>query len=125
MKQLLNLFHNAPEYQKRFMIATGNKIKSVTTEQVSAFFAEGRYVMILLNDGSKHVTDYTLDKLDSILDPLHFFRIHRGMIIHFGAIENMHTYTKSRIKIDLRPDPGFDVIVSIDRSGAFKKWLNR
>jgi DNA-binding LytR/AlgR family response regulator len=125
MKQLLQLLNTIPEYQKRFMISSGTKIRSVESEAVAAFYSEGRYVMMLLNDGSKHITDYTLDKLESILDPAVFFRIHRGMTLRFGAIEQMHTYTKSRIKIEMKPDPGFEVIVSIDRSGAFKKWLNR
>lgn len=125
MKQLMQLLNKAPEYQKRFMISSGTKIRSVESEQVAAFFSEGRYVILLLNDGGKHITDYTLDRLEALLDPSVFFRIHRGMIIRFGAIEQMRTYTKSRIKIDMKPDPGFEVIVSIDRSGSFKKWLNR
>ena len=66
-----------------------------------------------------------MDKLEETLDPIIFFRINRNMIIHFEAIKQMHIYTKSRVKIDIAPQPDFEVIASIDRSGPFKKWLNR
>lgn len=114
-----------PEYQKRFMISTGQRIRAVETSGITCFVAEGRYVSLYLTDGSKHLTNHTLDWLETVLDPVEFFRINRSIIIRFGAIAQMHTYTKSRIKIDLQPDPGIEVIVSIDRSGAFKRWLNR
>jgi DNA-binding LytR/AlgR family response regulator len=115
----------APTYQKRFMVSAGNKIRSVEAEQITCFFSEGRYVTIFLNDGTRYLTDFTLDKLETILDPNDFFRINRSMVIAYKSISQMHTYTKSRIKIELKPDPGTEVIVSIDRSGDFKKWLSR
>jgi two-component system response regulator LytT len=113
------------EYQKRFMITSGNKIKSVEVEDVAYFYSDGRYVKLICFDQSEHLIDFRMDKLEEILDPAAFFRINRNMIIHFKAIRQMHIYTKSRVKIDITPQPDFEVIASIDRSGAFKKWLNR
>lgn len=126
IEQLLqSLKPPGPEYQKRFMITAGSKIKSVGVEEVAYFYAEGRYVYMVTKDNLKYIVDFTLDKLENLLNPSDFFRINRQQIISFPAIKNMHTYTKSRVKIDVQPPAGFDVIVSIDRSGAFKKWLNR
>jgi two-component system response regulator LytT len=115
----------AVEYQKRFMITSGNKIRSIEAEDVAYFYSDGRYVKITCFDKSEHLIDFRMDKLEETLDPTAFFRINRNMIIHFKAIKQMHIYTKSRVRIDITPQPDFDVIVSIDRSGAFKKWLNR
>jgi two-component system response regulator LytT len=126
VKSLMSSLQQAvPGYQKRFMVSSGNKIRSVQASQVALFYAEGRYVMMLMDDGHRHVSDYTLDKLENILDPSEFFRINRAMIVRFNAIGQMQVYTKSRIKIELTVDPGFETIVSIDRSGTFKKWLSR
>lgn len=117
----------APEkqYQKRFMITTGQKIKSVDVADAAHFYAEERFVYLITKSGEKFIVDFTMDRLESSLDPAQFFRINRRQIISFGAIKTMYSYTKSRVKIDLLPAAPFDTIVSIDRSGAFKKWLNR
>jgi two-component system, LytTR family, response regulator LytT len=39
----------------------------------------------------------------------------------------MVAYSRGRVKLELKPkaDDEFETIVSIDRSGDFKKWLNR
>lgn len=126
MAELLSQLNARPrEYQQRFLITTGQKVKSVEVADVAHFFAEERFVYMITHAGEKYIIDFTLEKLESLLDPSQFFRINRRQVIAFKAIKAMHSYTKSRIKIDLSHPPPFDTIVSIDRSGPFKKWLNR
>ncbi len=125
MQLLQQIKTPAPEYQKRFMVTTGQKIKSVEVDDAAYFYAEDRFVYMVSKAGEKYIIDFTLDKLEGLLNPAQFFRINRGQLVSFGAIKNMYSYTKSRIKIEVNPPASFDTIVSIDRSGAFKKWLNR
>ncbi|MGV3599138.1 MAG: LytR/AlgR family response regulator transcription factor [Bacteroidota bacterium] len=125
MQLLQQIKTPAPEYQKRFMVTTGQKIKSVEVDDAAYFYAEDRFVYMVSKAGEKYIIDFTLDKLEGLLNPAHFFRINRGQLVAFTAIKNMYSYTKSRIKIEVNPPAPFDTIVSIDRSGAFKKWLNR
>ena len=73
----------------------------------------------------KFPLDYTLDKLEEILDPLIFFRINRKLIIRIDAIKNMYAYSKGRMILELQPKPEFETIVSIDRAAEFKSWLNK
>ena len=70
--------------------------------------------------------DFTLDKLEEMLDPKKFFRINRKYLVNIGSIANMVTYSRSRIKLELKPkaDIELDAVVSIDRSAEFRKWLN-
>jgi DNA-binding LytR/AlgR family response regulator len=125
MQLLQQIKTPAPEYQKRFMVTTGQKIKSVEVDDAAYFYAEDRFVYMVSKAGEKYIIDFTLDKLEGLLNPALFFRINRGQLVAFTAIKNMYSYTKSRIKIEVNPPAPFDTIVSIDRSGAFKKWLNR
>jgi hypothetical protein len=37
----------------------------------------------------------------------------------------MYSYSKSRVKIELTPNPEIEVIVSSDRAAGFKEWLNQ
>lgn len=113
------------EYQKRFIVTTGEKIKSVKIEEIAYFFGQQKYVFLITRDNRRHIIDYTLGKLEGMLDPEQFFRINRQLIINFDAIQNMFSYSKSRIKIDLDPPSDIEAIVSIDKSRRFKEWLNR
>ena len=112
-------------YQQRFLVTAGEKIKSIPIEDIAYFFGQQKYVFLITKDNRRHIVDYTLGKLEDLLDPKDFFRINRQFIIHFSAIEVMHAYSKSRIKVGLSPEPEMEAIVSIDKSRKFKDWLNR
>ena len=113
------------EFQKRFIVSSGEKIKSIKIEDVAYFFGQKKYVFLVSKDNRKYIIDYTLGKLENLLDPEEFFRINRQYIIKFDAIQNMYAYSKSRIKIDLNPPGEIEAIVSIDKSRLFKEWLNK
>jgi two-component system response regulator LytT len=114
-----------PLYQKRFLVYAGEKIKSVPVEDTAYFFAEQRYVFLVTQDGQRHIIDKTLDKLESLLDPDRFFRINRKFLISIESIGNMVSWSKSRVKVELQPPSEAEAIVSVDRSGNFKQWLDR
>ncbi len=112
-------------YQKRFIVTTGDKIKSILTNDVAYFMSEGKYLYLTTKEGKQFIVDFTLSRLEKVLQPDRFFRINRKFIINFDAIQNMINYSKSRVKIELNPPCTTDAIVSVDRSGDFKNWLNR
>ncbi len=112
-------------YQKRFLVTIGEKIRSIPAEEVAYFMSEGKYLQMTTKTGRQYIIDFTLAKLEQVLKPDYFFRINRKFIINFDAIKNMINYSKSRVKIELDPPCSVDAIVSVDRSGNFKKWLNR
>ncbi len=110
-------------YQKRFLINVGSKIRSVDTENIAYFYAEDKAVYICTKDKHRYIIDQTIEKLETILDPEFFFKISRKFIIHVDAIEEMHTLSKSRIKIDLNPPCDSEAIVTINNVSEFKNWL--
>ncbi|MFY0605999.1 MAG: response regulator transcription factor [Cyclobacteriaceae bacterium] len=113
-------------FQERFMVSLGDKIQSIPVEEVAYFFSEDRYTFLVNQKGSQHILNMNLGDLEGVLDPKKFFRINRKFIISYGSINNMIAYSKSRVKIELVPPApkAMDVIVSVERSGSFKKWLN-
>lgn len=125
METLLQTLQNKPEYQERFMVVSGQKIKSILIGQVAYFVTEGRYVKLVTRTNEKYLIDGSLESLMYKVDPHLFFRINRQFIISFDAIEQMVVWSKSRIKLELQPPAETQVIVSIDSSGNFKRWLNR
>ncbi|MGV3695995.1 LytR/AlgR family response regulator transcription factor [Flavobacterium sp.] len=125
IKSLLESMQLKPEYQERFMVVSGQKIKSILISQVAYFVSDGRYVKLVTKTNEKYLLDMSLESLVPKLDPHLFFKINRQFIIGFDSIRQMIVWSKSRIKLELQPASESDVIVSIDNSGEFKRWLNR
>ncbi len=115
------------DYQERFIVTLGEKIVSIPSANVAYFFSEDRYTYLVEQSGKQHIINTNLGDLEGTLNPKDFYRINRKYIISYRAIKSMVAYSKSRVKIDLEPAPpnSMEVIVSVERSGAFKKWLNR
>ncbi|MBA3647401.1 MAG: response regulator transcription factor [Chitinophagales bacterium] len=126
LQPLLEWMHQQkPAYQKRFMVSTGKKIIKLDANEVAYFFITDKVVILQSKEQYlKFSIDYTLDNLEEILDPDDFFRINRKIIVSIHSITSMSSYGRGRIFLELKPKPEFETIVSIDRSAAFKNWLN-
>jgi DNA-binding LytR/AlgR family response regulator len=113
-------------YKNRFLFFLGEKLNKVETREIAYFYILGKGVYAKTFGNKTYPVDFTLDALESELDPSRFFRINRQYLINMEAIEHMVAWSRTRIKLMLTPDPGknTDTIVSISRSTDFKKWLD-
>jgi two-component system response regulator LytT len=114
-----------PEYKKRFMIQIGEKIKKIETTEIAYFYVLDKSIYLKTFEGRSLPLEFTLDKLENMLDPSRFFRINRKYLVSLESIANMVAYSRGRVKLELKPpaDIEMETIVSIDRSTDFKKWL--
>ncbi len=108
----------------RFMVKLGDHIRSVTAQQISVFFADGRDVYLITDQHKKFIIDYTLENLEEVLDPKSFFRINRSYIININAIQDVMVYSNSRLKITLNIKWDPEIIVSREKVGDFKQWFD-
>ncbi len=112
-------------YQNRFIVQYADKLKSIRVDDVAYFMALEKGVFLVTHDNHRYAVDFTLEKLEEILNPTVFKRANRKFMVSFSSIKSMFTYSKSRVKLELQPKPDVDVIVSSDRSSGFKEWLNQ
>ncbi len=112
------------KYLRRLLIRFSNSFKLVDVQDVSYFYTKDKLTFVVIRStGKKYPLDQPLEKLEGQLDPAIFFRINRQYIIHVSSISALHTYSKSRIKVDLEPVALQDIIVSTERASEFKRWL--
>jgi len=111
-------------YKSRFMVKIGEHIRSVKSEHILLFYAEGRTVFIVTNKLKKYIIDFKLESLESSLDPEMFFRANRSFILNINAIDNVLVYSNSRLKVLLNFDFDKEIIVSREKVGALKEWFN-
>ena len=114
----------APAFRERFMVTAGSKLRSVTTAEIAWFVSEGRYTKIVTKDNHKYLINDTMEKLEETLSPSRFFRINRKYMVAIDSIASMTPWSKSRIKLELSPATDDEVVVSVERSGEFKFWLD-
>jgi len=113
------------QYKSRFMIKIGENIVSVKTGDIAHFVFEDGIVLMVTNSNRNYPVDFTLDQLESLLDPIEFFRINRKVIINFNSFQKTGTYFNSRLKITSHLLHDDDSIVSRERVNSFKEWLGR
>ena len=115
----------AVHYKERFMVTIGTKIRSIETTEIAYFFFEDKATWLTTQEGQHITIDYSLDKLVDLLSPTQFFRVNRAYLVSLGAIRTIHTYSGSKLKLDLNPPPRQEVFVSGDRVTPFKEWLGK
>jgi two-component system, LytTR family, response regulator LytT len=112
------------DYKKRFVIRYGEHIKTINIDEVAYFYTEDKVNFLTTKEGRRYAIDYNLDSLEQMIDPKIFFRINRQYIIAIHAIAEMFAYSKSRVLVKLNPPAKHETIVSTERSGDFKLWLD-
>jgi DNA-binding LytR/AlgR family response regulator len=122
MDALIKSFSN--QHKNRFLIKIGEHIKSVATNDISYFYSRDKATYCMTTEGKNYLLDYSLEYLAPMINPEKFFRINRAYLVSFEAIEDMISYTNSRMKLVLQHSTESDIIVSRERVQDFKKWLD-
>lgn len=110
-------------YKDRFMVRVGMHLRSIMTDTILAFYAEGRDVCLITPEGKEYPVEYTIEALRELLDPKSFFRVNRSYLVSLNAISDVVVYSNRRLKLSLSDGKKRDIIVSREKVGDFKKWF--
>ena len=113
------------KYKERFVVKVGEHLKSIEVADILFFFSLEKTTFAQTKDGRKHILDFTIEQLDGLINPDRFFRINRKYLVAADAIQDMISYTNSRLKLVLKTSDDSDVIVARERVQEFKDWLDR
>lgn len=111
------------DFQKRIVVKYGSTIKAIEIDDIAYFYSDSGNLLFRTFENNTYPLDFSLEKLEPLLNPKKFYRINRQFIIQYKAIKEMYSYSKSRVRIILEPACELETIASTDRSGDFKKWL--
>jgi DNA-binding LytR/AlgR family response regulator len=112
--------------KERFLIKIGEHYKSVQTATINCFYIKERCNFIHVDNGKNYPIDYSLDRIEQLINSKTFFRINRNFIINFAAIRDIIAYSSNRLKIKLKDwTEQEDIIVSRERVSDFKEWMDR
>jgi len=111
-------------YKSRFLIKVGEHLRMISTSDISFFYSEDKSTFLRTLGGNNYAMDQSLEQIEVQLNPSKFYRVSRKYIVNVAAINDIISYSNSRLKIKLTGmDNSDEVIVSRERVKAFKNWL--
>jgi DNA-binding LytR/AlgR family response regulator len=113
------------KYKSRFVIKVGEHLRTIDVSTIRYFYSQDKTTFCVTGDNRNFILDYTLEQLEEIIDPVEFYRINRKYLVRSGAIQDIISYTNSRLKLILKGSTDSDVIVARERVQDFKAWLDR
>ena len=112
-------------YRERFLLPYRDGYLSVQVKDISHIALEERNTLLYLKNGTSETVPYSLDELETQLNPDAFFRANRQYIIHIDSILSINNWFNSKLKIHLKKYPDVEIIVSRERAAELKGWLDR
>ncbi len=116
---------NKYSFKKKFLIKIGKRLIQVETNQIAYFYVKNKSIYIKTFQNDNYLTDYSLSQIELEVDPEFFFRINRQFLINSGAIKNIYYESTSKLSVHLSPAWDNHILVSADKIGKFKNWLDQ
>jgi len=113
--------------KNRCLVKKGGHFEYVNVTDISHIYSEEGITFIHHREGQRYVYSKTIEQFIIELDPVSFFQINRSQIVNVQSIVEIHPFLNQRYKL-LLSNVGSsekDFIVSRQRGGEFKKWMDR
>lgn len=113
-----------PPAKKRFLGKVGQRLFFIELDDIAYFQADNKIVHLVDREGNRFVVDYTLERLEQLLDSTEFFRLNRRFIVRVSAIQQVKPYFNNRLKIAIKGCNAAeeDMVISRDRVAEFRAW---
>lgn len=112
-------------YKSRFLVKVGEHLRMVNVDEIALFISMEKSIYLRTYNGRDFGIDFTLEQIEGLVDPKKFFRVNRKFIVDIKAIQDIISYSNSRLKLKLAVATDEDVIVSRERVSEFKEWLEK
>ncbi|NVO33364.1 LytR/AlgR family response regulator transcription factor [Hymenobacter lapidiphilus] len=112
-------------HKTRFLVRHGEQLLPLPATQVAWFQSRHETTTLATLDGRRFMVDYTLEQLETLLDPTQFFRLNRQLIAQLPAVQRLHPHFNGKLLVALQPAPSEEVLVSREKAALVKQWLER
>ena len=114
---------NGRKFKTRFLVQQQEQLLPISQAEIAYFFTANEMVCLVRSDNRQFLINYTLEELEKLLDPAHFFRLNRQYIATLPAVQKIHTYFNGKLKLELKPEAAQEIFISREKAPFFKEWL--
>jgi two-component system, LytTR family, response regulator LytT len=110
-------------YKRSLLVYYREQIIPVRTADIRFIYAANGLVNIYTANDNQYVTQYTLDQLETMLNPQQFFRANRQFLINRELILNVEHYFNRRLYVKLMIETPEKIIISKIKAAEFLHWM--
>lgn len=104
------------------MVKTARGQRRVEFEDVSFFFVANELVYAKTSEGKIPLAGITLDRIERLINPKHFFRANRQVIVTRAAVDQIKKEENGKLALFVKEESN-PVMISRLRAPVFKKWM--
>jgi two-component system, LytTR family, response regulator LytT len=113
-----------PSFKSRFLVATANGFVTIDVGDIAYFYTEHKTSWLITNDAKRYSVDFTLEELQSTLEPKRFFRANRQYILSLQSINSIYHSFNGKLKAIVKPKAPDEIIIGREKASNFKEWLD-
>jgi two-component system LytT family response regulator len=110
------------EFPRRIATRVGERISFLDLDQVTHVMASDKLTYAIVN-GRQHCVDQTVSELEHRLDPAHFLRIHRAVLVNVDWIQELNSWFGGKVVLTLKDAQRTQLTVARDRVRELKARL--
>jgi len=110
-------------YARRIASRVGERISFLDLDSVTHFAARDKLTYALVN-GREHCVDQTMADLEQKLDPAHFIRIHRSLLVNMDWVQEANVSFTGKVVVTLKDSRRTQLPVSRDRVRFLKSRMD-
>ncbi len=110
-------------YKKSFLIRYRDRYIPININEIAFIYVEFDRVFCYTFKKDRYSIEQSLDQIENQLNPQNFYRVNRQFIVSRKSIVSVSEHFNRKLKMNLKPEPESEVLVSKSKSTVFKKWL--
>ncbi|MEP1095218.1 MAG: LytTR family DNA-binding domain-containing protein [Cyclobacteriaceae bacterium] len=114
-----------PKGKERFVVKIGEHLKTVESSSIQLIYSQDKATYLFTKEGKRFLIDYSVEKVEELLNENQFFRISRKFIVSIEFIKDIISFSNSRLEIVMDHFDEEQIIVARERVHDFKAWLDR
>lgn len=124
---LKELLHSMQTPQKRsgILVKEGSGFVQIRVSELSYIYSQDSITFGVTHQNKRYIIDETIDQVFNTLDETKFYRINRGQIVSKTSIERIEPYFNHRVILSVSNSRDQEFIVSRQKTGDFKEWMNQ
>jgi DNA-binding LytR/AlgR family response regulator len=110
--------------KKRFLVYSGKSVVPLEQHELGCFYKSETVIFVIDIHGKQYTTDYrSLDEVYESLDPNHWFRANRQMLIHDIIIHRFEVLDSGKINVFALESTQAYTQISKEKAAEFKRWM--
>jgi len=110
-------------YKQSLLVHYREKMIPVKVADVGYVYAANGIVTLHTLTSQDYVIQYTIDQLETMLNPMLFFRANRQFIINRNTVQNIEHYFNRRLLVKIYCPTPTKIIISRLKAQDFLRWM--